>query len=109
MVIDDDLEHFACWIMVPPGIIEKLDIQNRRMILNECFGFDEYRLELDDLAFSPDRNPDDFRELVIKYKDLFGDLWDDVNQMEDAIIDYVLERVREERVGMAFDNYCNYS
>jgi len=94
-----DLEELAIMTMIPFGMA--IEVDGKTAFNPEFF---EYKKELDRIAFSSERDYNGFRELLWSYKDLFKDSWEDIEGMSNEVVDYVLDRVKEERIGHFMEN-----
>jgi len=89
-------EILAANVMAPPGIWKMLG--DPREIHDPKI--DSYVNELTAIAFDEYLDRQKFRAFVNKYKGFFQDTYCLVASMSDNNIDYVLDRVREERISV---------
>ena len=107
MRIDEGLEYFACVIMIPRGMIQSFKSEAGEVKVDFNPDFERYKSELGDFAFAQERAYDEFRGFLRENRKLFGrSAWKEVEGLANEVIDYVLDRVREERVGHVFESAC---
>lgn len=93
-----ELEQFAAWILIPQVMCDYLfdDETEKDEDLEDYFK--EYRTLLTDFAFSKRINYRVFREFLQLFNPIFDEHFESVKRISDQQIQYVLARVKEERL-----------
>ncbi len=102
-MIFDIRENLAAMIMIPSSV--RIHIGNGEPEAEITYGEEgrlrEYVMQLDMLAFSSPRDYGGFRAFLGEHSDIIGPASEVAECMVDSDLDYILDRVKEERTDSA--------
>jgi len=99
----NDLELLAATVMIPPLLWDDLLEGTSEAELLTGTDMKKYRDELDDFAFCSVRDYEGFRRFLDGFSALYGERFLLLKQIQNNAIDYVLDRVKEERIKKLFE------